>query len=364
MLLLKGLTLASGVIQSPLAACTDLAFRLVARRRGMEFAFLEMVSAHALLERNPKTLEMLKTAPEDRPLGAQLVGCDPARMGEAAAVIEGMGFDLLDINMGCPVPKITGGGDGAGSAMLRQPEKASEIFRRVVRAVRRIPVTVKMRKGYADESGAEAVEIARRAEVEGISAVTVHGRTRQQRYCGRADYHAIGRVKAAVRIPVIGNGDVLSARDARRLLEISGCDGVMIGRGGLGNPWIYRNIEGGLRDPLLPAFCPSVAQRRDALLEHLDLEIEHAGERLAVLRMRRAACWYASGLPGGAEFRSRACRAQSSAEMRGLIYGYFRSFEKEAQALERSFGEDLGAQEREPSLSSAPICPKESSRVS
>ncbi|MBI4424094.1 MAG: tRNA dihydrouridine synthase DusB [Elusimicrobia bacterium] len=320
---LKGLRLSQGVIQSPLAACTDLAFRLVARRRGMEFAFLEMVSAHALVQRNAKTLEMLKTLPEDRPLGAQLVGCDPGVLGEAAAAIEELGFDLLDLNFGCPVPKVTGGGEGAGSAMLRQPEKAEAIFARVARSVRRIPVTVKMRKGYSDPSGREAVAIAKRAEACGLSAVTVHGRTREQRYDGKADYEAIGRVKAAVSIPVIGNGDVLAAPDARRLRAVSGCDGVMIGRGGMGNPWIYRNVAEGLADPDRVPFAPTLGQRRDALLEHLALELEHESDWHAVVTLRRVACWYAAGIPGGAEFRSRVCRAPTGAAMREMIEEFF-----------------------------------------
>lgn len=324
---LRTLTLAGGVLQSPLAACTDLAFRLVARRRGLRFAFLEMISAHALVQGNAKTRDMLKTLPEDRPLGAQLVGCDPAVMGEAAAIIEDFGFDLLDINFGCPVPKVTGGGDGAGSAMLRQPEKAESIFSHVLRRVKRIPVTVKMRKGYSDESGREAVELAKRAEACGLAAVTVHGRTREQRFQGRADYEAIGRVKAAVGIPVIGNGDVACGADARRLRDISGCDGVMIGRGGLGNPWVYRDVERGLAgDPALaaaPAFAPGLEERRDALLEHQLLEERHESAWHAVVTMRRVVCWYTAGIPGGAEFRAGFCRAATGAEQRARSSEFF-----------------------------------------
>ncbi|MBI5200767.1 MAG: tRNA dihydrouridine synthase DusB [Elusimicrobia bacterium] len=323
MLSLKGLTLPSGVLQSPLAACTDLAFRLVARRRGMEYAFLEMVSAHALVQKNGKTLDMLKTVAEDKPLGAQLVGCDPARMGEAAAIVEGLGFDSVDVNFGCPVPKVTGGGDGAGSAMLRQPERAEAIFKAMVSAVKKVPVTVKMRTGYADASGLEAVEIAKRAEACGLSAVTVHGRTREQKYQGKADYDAIGRVKAAVKIPVIGNGDVASAADARRLLSASGCDAVMIGRGGMGNPWIYRNVALGLAELSSEPYVPTIDERRDALLEHLALEEALESAWHAVVTMRRVVCWYTTGIPGGAEFRSRFCQAKTSAEQRALIHEFF-----------------------------------------
>lgn len=288
----------------------------------MEFAFLEMVSAHALVQKNPKTLELLKTVPEDRPLGAQLVGCDPDVMGEAAVIIEEMGFDLLDLNLGCPVPKITGGGDGAGSALLRQPDKSEAIFRKVVGAVKKIPVTVKMRLGYGDPSGAEAADIARRAEAAGVCAVAVHGRTRVQQYTGKANYEGIAKVKAAIKIPVIGNGDVGSAEDARRLLRVSGCDGVMIGRGGLGNPWIYRNVAEGLRDASRAPYAPTMDERRQTLLKHMDYEVRFEGERLAVLKMRRIGCWYFNGLAGAAEFRARICRAESSAEMRELISGF------------------------------------------
>lgn len=319
---LKGLRLASGVLQSPMAACTDLAFRLVAREKGMEFAFLEMVSAHALLQGNSKTLSLLKTVPEDRPLGAQLVGCDPGAMAEAACAVEELGFDLLDLNLGCPVPKVTGGGEGAGSALLRRPERAGPIFERVVRAVRRIPVTVKMRLGYEDPSGAEAAEVARRAEAAGVCAVAVHGRTRAQQYSGSADYEAIGRVKAAVGIPVIGNGDVRGPEDARRLRRVSGCDAVMIGRGGLGNPWIYGNVARGLADPASVPYAPDARERQATLLRHMELELAHQGERLAVLHMRRIGCWYLNGLAGAAEFRARVCRAQSSVELRELIEGF------------------------------------------
>lgn len=301
-----------------MAACTDLPFRLIARERGMEFAFLEMVSAHALAQGNGKTLDMMKTAPEDRPLGAQLVGCDPAVMAEAAARVEEMGFDLLDLNFGCPVPKITGGGDGAGSALLRQPRKAESIFSAVVRAVKRVPVTVKMRLGFADPTGAEAVDVARRAQDAGIAAVAVHGRTREQRYSGLADYGAIGRVKRAVSIPVIGNGDVRSGQDALRLREVSGCDAVMVGRGALGNPWLYREVEAALSGVEAPP-PPSFEDRRRTLLKHLDLQVRFEGEGHAVRNMRRIGCWYFAGMPGAAAFRAAVCSAPSTEVMRELI---------------------------------------------
>lgn len=317
MLKLKSLTLKSNVIQSPMAGCTDLAYRLLSRRYGMEFAFLEMVSAEALVRGHANTHDLMKTLPEDRPLGAQIVGCRPEAMGEAAAMIEGMGYDLLDINFGCPVPKIAG--QGAGSALLAQPETAEKIFRSVVRSVKRIPVTVKMRLGVADASGREAARIARIAQDCGLDAVTVHGRTRVQGYSGQADYEAIARVREAVTIPVIGNGDVLGGEDANRLRRVAGVNGVMIGRGGLGNPWVFKQIERSMEGDRSPVREASLAEKKKALLEHLELELQHREERTVVAHMRRIACWYFKNLPGVAQFRGRINVCQSASELRRLI---------------------------------------------
>ncbi|HAH05084.1 MAG TPA: tRNA dihydrouridine synthase DusB [Elusimicrobia bacterium] len=302
-----------------MADCTDLAFRLVAREHGMELAFLEMVSAHSLLRRNAKTLDMMKTVPEDRPLGAQLLGSDPAMMGEAAAMAEEMGFDLIDLNFGCPAPKVVR--PGSGAALLRKPDLAEAIFRSVVRCVRRVPVTLKTRTGFDDPSGREALELARRAQDCGLAAVTVHGRTRAQRYAGHADWEAIGRVKRAVSIPVIGNGSVMRGPDAAALAAASGCDGVMLGRGSLGNPWLFKAAAAAL-DAEAPAEPPSFEERRRVLLRHMDLEFRFETERRALLNMRRIACWYFAGLPKVAAFRSAACVATTPARMRALIEGF------------------------------------------
>ncbi len=316
MLKLKNLTLKTNIIQSPMAGCTDLAFRLIARDHGMEMAFLEMVSSEALVREARRTADLMKTVEKDRPLGAQIVGCRPEVMGEAARIVEDLGFDLVDINCGCPVPKITG--PGGGSALLIEPDKTKQIFESVVKNVKKIPVTVKMRKGYTDPSGDEAVRLAKLAEDAGLSAVTVHGRTRAQGYSGTADWEAIRKVKQAVKIPVFGNGDVTSGEDAKRLLEVSGCDGVMIGRGSLGNPWIYKSIESVLNGGA-PAGKPDLEEIKIAALKHFDLEIETEGEKMGVLKCRKILCWYFAGQPGAAEFRNKINTTTSASEMRRLI---------------------------------------------
>jgi nifR3 family TIM-barrel protein len=313
MIPLKGFELPR-VVQSPMANCTDLPFRLIARSCGMRFAFLEMVSAEGLVRRVPNTFDLMKTLPEDRPVGAQLVGCDPAVMGEAAAMVEDMGYDLLDLNLGCPVPKIVS--KGGGSMLLREPNTARAIFERVVRAVKRIPVTVKMRLGFADGSGAEAARIARLAQESGVSAVSIHGRTREQGYSGSANYDAIRRVKESVDIPVIGNGDVVDAASALRLLRVAGCDGVMLGRGALGNPWIYRQIEAAMEGLPAPE-PPDPAQRIELVLRHVELQAQH--DPWPVGPLRRIICWYFKDVPGVAVFRDRIHRAQTVDEMRDLI---------------------------------------------
>ena len=316
MIHLKGLEFPT-VVQSPMANCTDLPFRLIARDQGMAFAFLEMISSEALVRNTRQTFEMMQTVPEDRPLGAQLVGCDPGVMGAAAERIEALGFDLVDLNLGCPVPKVVS--KGGGSMLLREPGTAARIFTSVVRAVKRIPVTVKMRLGFSDASGDEAARIARIAQDCGVQAVSVHGRTREQGYTGTANYEAIGRVKAAVSIPVIGNGDVVDGKSAVRLREISGCDGVMLGRGALGNPWIYREVEAALEGADSPP-TPSLAERKEVLRRHVELQQQYTYAPIGPLR--RIASWYFKEFPGAREFRGKIHRATSLDEMRELIENF------------------------------------------
>ncbi len=313
------LRLSSKIIQSPLAACSDLPFRLIGREKGLGFCYLEMVSAQSLTRENAKTRSLLNTTPEDKPLGAQLLGCDPDMMAEAARILEEMGFDLIDMNLGCPVKKVVGNGEG--SALLKDPAKAGMVFRAVRNAVK-IPITMKTRKGFSDPSGDEAVELAKRAEGAGLCAVTIHGRTQAQGYSGKSDWESIGKVKKAVKIPVIGNGDVLSAADAKRLFEVSGCDGIMIGRGGLGNPWIYRNLDRGLAGDAAP-YVPTVPERKETLLKHLVLERRMLGERQAALNMRRITVWYTQGLPYNKAVRVAICSTMDCEEIARLITDFF-----------------------------------------
>lgn len=319
MLKLKSLELKSNVISSPMAACTDLAYRLISREYGLEFCFLEMVAAESLIRDNRATQELMKTIPQDKPLGAQLVGCRAEAMGEAAGIVESLGYDLLDLNLGCPVPKVAG--KGAGSALLARPDECRAIFTAVTKNVKKIPVTVKMRLGVSDASGNEAARVAKIAEECGITAVSVHGRTRVQGYSGSADYHAIRRVKEAVNIPVIGNGDVLNGDDAQRMLDITGCDGVMIGRGGLGNPWIFKSIESVIAGKgALPE--PSCDDKKKALLRHMELELLYREERTVLVYMRRIAAWYFKGLAGAVEFRGKLNVTQTIPQIRELILNF------------------------------------------
>jgi nifR3 family TIM-barrel protein len=303
-----------------MADCTDVAFRLVARQRGLAFACTEMISANSLVRASRKTLELLGTAPEDRPLAAQLLGHDAAVMARAAAILEERGFDLIDINLGCSVPKVVKNGEG--SALMEEPRKVGRIFAAVRKALKKVPLTAKFRKGFRDESGDEAVALAIIAQAEGLAGIAVHGRTGKQNYSVPADHGVLALVKRAVTIPVIGNGDIFKAEDAVRMVRESGCDGVMVGRGGLGNPWLYKEIEAALEDKPPPP-PPARRDKRETLLQHLDLEVRHLGERSAMLNMRRIGAWYTAGLPRAKPLRVALCGAPGTTEMRRLIEDFF-----------------------------------------
>ncbi len=318
MIKLGKLLLETPVFQSPMADCTDIAFRLIARKLGLELAFTEMISAEALARENQRTLPLLRRVRGDAPLGAQLVGHNPDSMGQAAAMIEALGFEILDLNFGCPVRKVTG--PGAGSALLQRPDLAAKIFKTVMAHVKKIPVTVKMRVGFTDPSGKEALSIARLAQEQGLSAVTLHGRTRAQGYTGKADWGMIGLVKKALKIPVFGNGDIFTPEDAQRMMEMTGCDGVAIGRGALGNPWLYAGIRSCLKGHAPSS--PSFEEKKRVALEHIRLEVQYEGEKKGVLQSRKIAAWYFKGCPNVAQLRNKTNRANSLEEMASLITAY------------------------------------------
>jgi len=309
-----GVRLANQVIAAPMAGVTDRAFRTLAREAGCGLVCTEMVSDQALIYGSPRTGTILNIDGEPGPLAVQIFGSNPAYLEQAAVMAEARGPQIIDLNMGCPTPKIVRNGEG--SALMSNPRLAFEIARTVVAAVS-LPVTVKMRKGW-DEDTVNAVELAVLMEKAGVSAVTVHGRTRAQFYSGQADWGIIKEVKKAVGIPVIGNGDVRSPVDARRMLEETGCDGVMVGRAAMGNPWVFTQIvqylQTGEKIPL-----PSREERISTALRHLDLLVGLKGEYIGVREMRKHAAWYLKGIPGAARIRQDIYGAVSSAEVREMI---------------------------------------------
>lgn len=294
------------VVLAPMAGVTDLAFRILVKEMGCGLVYSEMISAKGLIYNNSHTREMLKIDERERPISMQIFGSEPEVMAAAAKIVANAGADIIDINMGCPTPKIVKNGEGA--ALMRRPDLAYAIIASVVDAVD-IPVTVKMRKGW-DETEVNAVQIARLAEKAGAAAVAVHGRTRAQFYGGKADWDIIRQVKESVGIPVIGNGDINSPQTALQAFKISNCDAIMIGRGCQGNPWLFRQIVYYLATgELLPG--PTPAERAAMVRRHLDMLIELKGEYTAVREMRRHAAWYTKGLPHASEMRLKFNQAES-----------------------------------------------------
>ncbi len=292
-------TLDNNIILAPMAGVTDLPFRLLCREQGAGMVCMEMVSAKAIYYKNKNTEELMEIHPDEGPASLQLFGSDPEILGEMAAKIEEKPFAVLDFNMGCPVPKVVNNGEG--SALMKDPKLAEQILTSLVKAVKK-PVTVKFRKGF-DEEHVNAVEIAKIAESCGVAAVAVHGRTREQYYSGKADWDIIAAVKDAVKIPVIGNGDVDSPEKAAELLKYTGCDGVMIGRGAQGNPWLFRETAAYLATGEKPE-PPTKAEKRELILRHAALQMQYRGEYLAVREMRKHLSWYTVGMPHSARFRS------------------------------------------------------------
>ena len=291
-------TLENNLILAPMAGVTDLPFRLLCKEQGAGLLCMEMVSAKAILYKNKNTQELLTIDPRETPVSLQLFGSDPDIMGEIAKQIEERPFDILDINMGCPVPKVVNNGDG--SALMKNPLLAGKIIEKVAGAIQK-PVTVKIRKGF-DDDHVNAVEIAKIAEACGVAAVAVHGRTRAQYYSGQADWDIIAQVKNAVKIPVIGNGDVDSPEKAKAIMDQTGCDGVMIGRAAEGNPWIFREVVSYLTGGTIPA-RPTNREKRELILRHAALQLEYKGEYTGVREMRKHLSWYPVGMPHSAHFR-------------------------------------------------------------
>ena len=303
--------LENNVILAPMAGVTDLPFRVLCREQGAGCVVTEMVSAKAVLYNNKNTRELLQIDPAERPAAVQLFGSEPDIMAEIAARLEEGPYDYIDVNMGCPVPKIVNNGEG--SALMKNPERAKEVLTAMVKAVKK-PVTVKFRKGFNDLS-VNAVEFAKMAESCGVAAVAVHGRTREQYYSGKADWDIIRQVKEAVRIPVIGNGDIFTPEDAGRMLKETGCDGIMVARGAKGNPWLFGRINHYLdTGEVLPG--PSMAEIKAMILRHGRMLVQFKGEGVAMREMRGHMAWYTKGMPHSATLRNEINQVET---LEGLV---------------------------------------------
>ena len=313
-LMIGSVELPNPVILAPMAGVSDLPFRLLCSEQGAGLVCMEMVSAKAIAYRNRNTEKLMETDPREHPVSLQLFGSEPDLMAEIAAQIEDRPFDILDINMGCPVPKIVGNGEG--SALMKNPKLIEEIITKVSRAIQK-PLTVKFRKGF-DDDHVNAVEIAKIAEASGAAAVAVHGRTREQFYSGTADWEIIRQVKEAVSIPVIGNGDVDSPEKAKALLDATGCDGVMVGRAARGNPWLFRRVVEYLENGKL-LDKPSKEEVKAMMLRHARMQVECKGDYTGIREMRKHISWYTTGLPGSAKLRGRINSVESLAEMEELL---------------------------------------------
>ena len=307
-------TLPNNLILAPMAGVTALPFRLLCKEQGAGLLCMEMVSAKAILYKNRNTESLLEIDPRENPVSLQLFGSDPEIISTIAHQIEERPFDILDLNMGCPVPKIVNNGEG--SALMKNPKLAGEIIRRTVRAIDK-PVTVKIRKGFDDEH-INAVEMAKIAEDAGAAAVAVHGRTREQFYSGKADWDIIRQVKEAVSIPVIGNGDLLTAEDVIAMEEQTGCDGFMIARGAQGNPWIFRQILHYFETGEHLA-KPTLEEVTQMILRHARMMLEFKGEYIGIREIRKHAAWYTAGYPNSARLRVAINNVESFEALEELL---------------------------------------------
>ena len=301
-------------ILAPMAGVTDLPFRLLRKEMGAGLICMEMVSAKAISFHNKNTEKLMEIEEKERPVSMQLFGSEPDLIAKMAAQIEERPFDILDLNMGCPVPKVVNNGEG--SALMKTPKLAAEIVRKTAKAIQK-PLTVKIRKGF-DEAHSNAVEMAKYLEDAGAAAIAVHGRTREQYYAGKADWEIIRQVKEAVSVPVIGNGDVTDPISAHKMMEETGCDGVMIGRASRGNPWIFRQLVEYDKTGNIPE-RPDVAELKAMILRHARLQLQYKGEYTGIREMRKHVAWYTAGYPHSAAIRRRVNEIETIGQLEEML---------------------------------------------